>query len=110
MRAGLLRSRVTIQQQTRADDAYGGATVTWSTFATRWAHLRPLRGSELIAAQQINSHVQGEALIRFTTGVDATMRIVYGTRVLQILAVVNMDERDEQQRLLYRETAGEETA
>lgn len=103
MRAGQLRARITIQQGTETADTYGGRSYSWSTYATRWAQLRPLKGNEFIAAKQINNDVTGEALIRYTTGITPKMRILYGSRVFEILAVLNTTEKNYQQRLLYKE-------
>ena len=64
MRAGRLDRRVTIQSATRTKDAGGQPVASWSTTATVWATVQPLRGDERLVAQQQIGHVDTRFRIR----------------------------------------------
>ncbi len=103
LQIGKFRQRVTIQQNTPAQDAAGGLTDSWSTFAYAWSWIEPLTGRLLFQAQQANSEAQGIIHIRYLEGVLPTMRVKYGARTLEILSVIDPDERHEELRLFYKE-------
>lgn len=103
MRAGLLRHWITIQQTSDPENQWGEITDGWTTFAQVWAWVRPLRGEELVKAQQIQATVTDGVRLRHQDGVKPKMRILFGSRVLGILSVINVAERNFQLELLCRE-------
>lgn len=103
--AGELNKRVTLQRlvANSPDRDQGGSTdQSWSDLATVYAGINPLRGREFIAAQQINSEVTGSIKIRYRADLALTSkdRAKYGTRVYDILAVVDTNE-EHSELLLY---------
>ena len=104
MRAGKLRRLVSIEQPIRTADASGEMVATWSVFAANlYAEVTPLSGNEKLQAQQINASVTNKVTIRYLPGIDPAMRVVYGTRNLQIVNVQNVNERDREIELLVVE-------
>lgn len=97
MRAGQLRHRVILQTRTVAQNSMGEAVETWSTYATVWARVSPLRtrlsSDEFYHAQQINARLGVEVTIRYLHGVETIERVVYGRRVFDVRHVVDPDER-----------------
>lgn len=92
--AGDLRHRVTIQAEQRSDDGYGGSSLpTWSTVATVWAEVKPLKGREQLHGQQLEGRVTHRIIMRYRAGVTAANRLLFGTRAFNIRSVVNVDER-----------------
>lgn len=75
---------------------------TWgNVFATTdgkiWGAVNPLSGRELIAAQAAQSELSTKVTVRYQSSLAdpitaAKMRIVYGTRTLNISAVINRNE------------------
>lgn len=105
-RIGRMRHRVTIQQlspNSPQQDAGGTPDETWGTYITGWAEITPLKGRELESARQTNPEVTGQARMRWRSGVDSRMRILFGSRTLEILAVINVEERSREMQLLYKE-------
>lgn len=103
---GGMRHRATIQSladNSPSQDAGGTPDQAWTTFSTEWMEIRPLLGRELQAAQQLHAEVTGKARSRWRAGVTAEMRILFGARVLEILAVINVEERGEEMIMLYKE-------
>jgi SPP1 family predicted phage head-tail adaptor len=93
--AGTLNSRVVIQTPTAAQDAAGQMVPTWATLTTVWANIRHLNGAESIKADAQSSLVKASIRIRKRTGIDSSMRVVHGSTIYNIRAVLPDDiERD----------------
>lgn len=106
MRAGMLRHYVTIQSRSTTPDTYGEPAQTWSTlYADQPASVQPLSGRELINAQAIQSDVTHRVRMRYVSGVEVKHRILFGSRVLDIRAVRNVDERGAELEMLCTEGA-----
>ncbi len=106
MRAGRLNKRVMLEQPVTTTDAYGGTTTTWQEVGTRWAGVEPLRGKEFFEAQAAQSEVEVRVVVRYDSaiaGVDATWRVVYGSRVFEVESAINTGERDEQIEIMCKE-------
>lgn len=64
VRAGQMRDRVEIQALTETRSAHGGVTKTFATTDTVWGHVKFLKGREYFEADQVQSDVNVEILIR----------------------------------------------
>ena len=93
MQAGKLRSRVTIQATSGAEDDRGGTAAGWTALVTVWANVAPMSGNEAFAAFKQNPEVTSVVTIRYRTGVTPANRIVVGSRVLDITSVIDVEER-----------------
>ena len=99
--SGRFNKRVTIQQlKTGVEDANNQTDVTdsnnWQTYATRWMELIPKGGREFRYAQQQEADLTH--LVRFisdstTRGITPQMRILFGSRVLNIVDSYDTDGR-----------------
>lgn len=108
VRAGNLRKRLTFQTKDAAQDALGEPVNTWTTIFTCWGEIIPLTGRELIAAASIQSEVSHTVMVRYRTELAtpksvAAMRILYKTRIFNIMAPMNEDERDRVVSLMVSE-------
>ncbi len=111
VRAGKMRHRVAIQarQGTGTQDTYGQTTnVTdpWVTLATRWAEVVPVSGVEkFIATQsvQVSPEVMFRVTMRYYAGLTPQHRLMMNGRVLEIEAVLNVDELNHRMDLMCRE-------
>lgn len=103
MQAGKLRHRITLQAASTAKDGYGEDIQTFGTLATVWASIEPLRGRELLLAQQISAEITFRIRIRYNASLAAEDRVIFGSRTFEIIAVLNKDERDEQIELMAKE-------
>ncbi|HRD77081.1 MAG TPA: phage head closure protein, partial [Hyphomicrobiaceae bacterium] len=89
----LLRHRLDIQAPVRTPDGGGGATETWSSTATVWAAIRPTGAGEPIVADAHRGEVSHEIWIRFRNDVLPGMRFAQGSRVFEIVGVIDVGER-----------------
>lgn len=94
------RQLVTLQRRTVAQDDRGQDVETWSNLARVWMDLHQLAGREREAAMQVSSETTWRGVMRWTPGLTPAPkdRVIYGTHTLEILAV--MDEQERHQRLI----------
>jgi len=103
MDPGKLRHKVTIQQPSATKDGYGALVENWSDVKTVNASVEPLSGRELFAAQQVHSETTTRIKMRYRAGITSKMRVVYGTRIYDILAPIDPEERHRYLLLMCRE-------
>lgn len=91
MRAGNLRTLVNFQVKSiSTDDEYGGQSETWTAVASNVrAEVIPLQGRELVTAQALHAETTIKATIRFRPGISAGNRMLIGSVVHDITAVIN---------------------
>lgn len=90
---GRLRHRLTLEAATRTPDGGGGASESWSTVATVWASITPTGGAEAVDADALAGRVSHEIVFRHRPGVEPAMRLRRGSRLFEIAAVIDTDER-----------------
>jgi SPP1 family predicted phage head-tail adaptor len=88
LRSGSLNRRVILQQQSVTQDAAGQPVNTWVDVATVWASVLLLSGLETIKADRPASIVKASIRIRHRAGVNAGMRVLVGTAVYEVMAVL----------------------
>lgn len=88
MQAGRLNQRISIQQRTTSVDAIGQPVETWTDVAEVWADVRYQKGLEAIKAGADTSVVSVSIRIRYRGGIDAGMRVLHGSDVFDIQAVL----------------------
>jgi len=103
MRTGDLRHRITLQELVSIPDGMGGFSEGWQDVATVWASVEPLRGQERYLAQQAVQEITHKVTIRYRKSVSPKMRILFGNRVLSIVAVIDPGERRKWLELLCLE-------
>lgn len=108
MNPGELDQRVVFETIADVQGSAGGLSVSPTTLATRWAKVEPLQGRELFEAQQLASRVDHRVIVRhdsITETLTTKHRMKLGTRVFDILQVINRGEQDREIELLVREAA-----
>ena len=92
MKAGDLRNRITIQAPSTVQDDTGQVLTDWTDVALVWASIKHVSGVSAIQSGMDTSSVKASIRIRHRTGINAGMRVLHGTTVYQIEAVMP-DER-----------------
>lgn len=105
MRAGELKRRIRIQQQSSTQDDYGQQIESWSDVLVCWAAIKAATSKEVYAASGFTSQITHKITIRFPRDIEirSNMRILYGTRVFLIQAIPNPDEGIQQLALMCLE-------
>jgi len=96
MRAGLLRSRVTIQTPGAGVDDYGMPTQeTWADLDTVDADVRQITGRERWASEWTANIATVAVKIRYRSDIKPNYRILFDGRVLRIAGPpINVDQRN----------------
>ena len=93
MRAGELRERITIQQNTLTRDTFGAEVPHWADLATVWAKVVATSGSEQISQAIGVATTIYSITIREREDVDTSMRVLWEGATLEIKAILGSDER-----------------
>jgi SPP1 family predicted phage head-tail adaptor len=92
MNPAQFRHRITFQRLVEGeDDGFGGGSY-WEDVKTVWAAAKTLLGREIAVANATENIRRTRWIIRYTTGLDSDMRIIYGTRVFNITDIAQDDE------------------
>lgn len=104
MNPGRLKHNIKIQNPELAPDAISGNDVIWRDFLPEVrAAIMPYRGREYFQSQQVQSEATTRILIRYVSGINTTMRIVYGERVFNIVSVIDPEEAHRELQLMCKE-------
>lgn len=101
MRISKLQQRITVQRRSTTLDAYGQEINSWINIGTVWAEVKPLSGREKMRsnAMVVEAELTHQVTVRYSelftpsTTADA-WRILFGTRIFNITASMNIDEAD----------------
>ncbi|HGO5853618.1 TPA: phage head closure protein [Mannheimia haemolytica] len=92
MNIGKLRHRIIIQTQRNRPSEYGAVVAEWHDLHTVWAEVKPISGRELNSANQIHSEATVQIWLRYLQNLDHTMRVKFGNRLFEIVAIQNWRE------------------
>lgn len=93
MQAASLKNRVTIQSPSTSVDSVGQPLTTWTDIAYLWASIKHVNGISSIKSGADTSVVKCSVRIRYKPGINAGMRVLHGTDVYDIQAVLPDDNR-----------------
>lgn len=85
MQAGKRDRRIKLLRYSQTTGSSGGVTETYTEFATVWASVKDLRGSQFFAAQQSNSMVTTKFIIQYRSDLTARDRIEWKGRQYEIV-------------------------
>lgn len=91
---GMLRHSITWQEEVKTPDSGGGYSKTWQDVATDKAMVKPLRGNERWQSQRIESNITHRIFMRYKANRLPSMRIVFKSRIFQVKAILNIEERN----------------
>lgn len=103
MDAGLMRHRIRIQKPSSERNELGEPINTWIDVANVRASINPLSGRDFIAAMQDQAEVTHKVTIRYNVAVKASMRVLYGNRVFDILHIIDTWEQHREMVLMCKE-------
>jgi SPP1 family predicted phage head-tail adaptor len=90
--SGLYRHRINIQKPVITKDSIGQEITTWEDVKLLWSMIKTVQGREYIAAASTQTEKTTRFIVRYTTGIDESMRIVHKDKVYEIESVINDDE------------------
>jgi SPP1 family predicted phage head-tail adaptor len=102
-----MRHRVTIQRRATGTDTAGGILNTWEDVATRSASMDRAAGSEVWASAQRSGRVPAVFRLRYLSGVEPAMRLLFDGRTYNILSAVDQEGRKAELVITAEELVGE---
>ena len=103
MRSGNLKHKIEIQAFTETQNDYGEVIKGFTTFATVYASIIPLSGKEYFASKSVNAEISHKIECRYVSGVLPSMRIVFGSRVFNIVSALNIREANRTLQIMATE-------
>ena len=100
---GKLRERVTVQQATQTRNSLGEAVLSWADWQTVWASVDGVSAREALAAGQQDVTITHRVRMRYLNGLTQNMRISWGGRTLDIVSILEHNNRSEHE-LICQET------
>ena len=99
MHANECRHLITIQRRSAALDSYGQKVNTWETVATTRANIRPVGGREKVSGMEMMAKLTHTIAVRYQAVLippleASTWRILFGSRVLNIINSRNLEEKN----------------
>jgi SPP1 family predicted phage head-tail adaptor len=94
---GALRYQISLQKQASAQDSFGGESTSWTTVLTVMAAMMDINAREGYQPGQFVAEVTHRISIHWPgpdIAVAGGMRVLFGSRVFQIQAVENVQERN----------------
>lgn len=104
--AGPKRKRVTVQSQSITIDSYGQETKVWTDSSTHWAHVESLSGNFTENAGQQKDNLTHQVTMRWFAGLNPTQRLLFGSKILNIFYINNVDERNREYVVRCQEIVG----
>lgn len=98
-----MRHKIKIQQKTSTRNEFGEPENGWVDVANVRASINPLSGRDFMVAMQEQAEVTHKVTIRYNASVKASMRVLYGSRVLDILHIIDTFEKHSEMVLMCKE-------
>jgi len=105
IKASQLRHKISIQRAGQVADGGGGYTAGWAeiTNGAPKAKITPNSGGESFQGMRVEGSVSHSIIIRYRSGISTSDRIVFKGRVMQIKAIINIDENSKWLKILAEE-------
>lgn len=92
LKVGAMRQRCTVQQVTETQDSAGQPVVSWSNYVVdEPCQFIPTGGSETMRGRQLEAGTKAIFRVRYRSGYQPEMRIVYGSTNYGITYVNQID-------------------
>lgn len=103
---GALRHRIAVEENQPVRTSTGAFAPNWVQVAERWAAISPQSGREFVAAKQVHAELTHIITVRGPLDVRPDMRLRLGSRVFDIIAVMDFEERHMEIKILCKEGKG----
>ncbi|WHY80153.1 phage head closure protein [Neobacillus sp. WH10] len=102
--ANQFNHRITFQSFSETENALGDIVKSWVDVKTAWAMVKTVQGREFIQAAAVQAESTVRFVIRYTTGINSDMRIIYKGRIFEItVPPINDDELNKTLTIIGKE-------
>ena len=99
MNIGKMSQRVLVQRVVKKSNEYGDH-IDFETIKKVWAHVKAVRGSEYYEAQKLRSELTYKITCRYflinEKELTPDMQLLYNRKTLEIVDVINIDEKNKE--------------
>lgn len=93
--AGKLRNMISIERAVKTPDGAGGSTNVWAPVVSSLrSYIKPISGGERFNAMRLEADTTHRIFIRYRTDILTSDRVNYNGRLMQIRAILNLEERN----------------
>lgn len=92
MNPGQFRHKITLMKLVTTQDEIGNTIEEWKPVRACWAAIKTVSGREYFAAASVQAERTYRFIIRYTPGINETMKIDFQGRRFDIQSVLNDDE------------------
>ena len=92
---GKLRERVTVQIASGATNTLGETVLSWNNSTAVWASVEGVSAREALAAGQQDTTITHRVRLRHLPGLTQQMRLAWRSRTLNIVSLLEYDNRAE---------------
>jgi SPP1 family predicted phage head-tail adaptor len=92
---GKLRERVTVQIASGTTNALGETVLAWSDSSAVWASVEGVSAREALAAGQQDTTITHKVRLRYLSGLTQRDRFSWRSRTLNIVSLLEYDNRTE---------------
>ncbi len=108
MNIGSKRHLITIEEfQQSIEPTFGEEVKTWVEFNKAWASIIPVSVDERYISKEKNATATHKITIRYIPNLSVKMRVVFGSRIFNIVSVLNINERNKMIQLIVEEKIDE---
>lgn len=97
-----LKFRIQIQKPDTSRSTAGEPVKNWMNHAQVMADIYSINGREFFDAHQVNAEVTTKIVMRFKKGITPDMRVIHGTDIYKIIAVLNQENSRQATMLLCK--------
>jgi SPP1 family predicted phage head-tail adaptor len=103
MNPGLFKHKISFLQSTTVEDELEQQIESWQTVKTVWSAIKTMQGREYYEAAATQNENTVRFIIRYTSGIDPSMRIDFKGRTFEIKSVINDDEANKTLTIIAKE-------
>lgn len=101
--AGKLRERVTVQIASGATNTLGETVLSWANSTAVWASVEGVSARESLLYNQQDITVTHRVRLRYLPGLTQNMRFSWRSRTLEIVSLLERDNRTEHEAICVEE-------
>lgn len=100
---GQLRARIGLYEPSETPDDHGGVKVTWHFTRMLWAAVEPISVTQMLESGRLATVQKYRVTIRYRSDFPERARLMWGSRLMRVIAASDPDTRGERLHLMCEE-------
>jgi SPP1 family predicted phage head-tail adaptor len=105
MRSGKLNRRLLVNNPVKSQNAIGEEIITWNLYATVWASIEPIKGSEALRGNQILAEIDTKIRIRWSENIQdisPKWRLLHEGIIYNIVSIANINTANKELEIMCK--------